>query len=89
MSSKSGDPVIQTVLEQIFQASEIDPSSVWPDNHFHELGLSPETIQNVFMKSARSLGLDFHLQKHISPATPRQMVELLRQMGKSGSARAS
>lgn len=78
-NSSIGDQVIHVVLEEIFRASEIDPSEVWPDNHFHELGLTPQVIQTVLAKSAASLGLDLSYQGE-SPHTPRQMVNLLKSM---------
>jgi hypothetical protein len=79
---KAGDVVVHTVLEEIFKASEIDPSTIWPDNHFHDLGLNQQMILNVFHKSAQSLGLQVNFEEN-KVSTPRQMVDLLRQMGAS------
>jgi len=75
--SQNADPIIQVVLEEIYRASEIDPSTVWPDNHFQELGLSPQMIDSVLTKCAASLGLNLSYQGE-SPNTPRAMVDLLR-----------
>jgi hypothetical protein len=80
--SQKNDPVVQAVLEALYRASEIDPSIVWPDNHFQELGLSPQMIDTVLMKSAASLGLQIN-HRGESPGTPRQMVDLLRQISQS------
>jgi hypothetical protein len=82
---KAGDVVIHTVLEEIFRASEIDPSTIWPDNQFEELGLNQQAILRVFQKSAQSLGLQVNFEEN-KVSTPREMVDLLRQMG---AARAS
>ncbi len=79
IGSPKNDPVVQAVLEALYRAWEIDPSIVWPDNHFQELGLSPQMIDSVLMKSAASLGLKLNYRGE-SPGTPRQMVDLLRQM---------
>lgn len=83
--TQTSDPFIHAVLEAIYRASEIDPSTVWPDNHFNELGLSPQMIDSVLMKSAASLGLQLNY-KGESPGTPRQMVNLLRQAHDSQAA---
>lgn len=81
-ASTPGDPVIHVVLEEIFQVSEIDPTFLTPDHHFHDLGLSAQTIQTIFARSAASLGLALNHHGE-SPSTPRQMVDLLRGMNRN------
>ncbi len=82
---RAGDQVVNTVLEEIFRASDIDPSTIWPDNHFNDLGLSQQMITNVFQKSAQSLGLKATIQEK-EFSTPREMVTLLRKMGANQAA---
>ena len=81
-ASAPGDQVIHVVLEEIFQASEIDPTFVAPDHQFQELGLSAQTIQTILARSAASLGLSLDY-KGENPSTPRQMVDLLREMSRN------
>jgi hypothetical protein len=90
-NQNQGDPLIQAVLEGIFRVTQIDPSTIWPDDDFNEIGVSDKMVDQVLQRCAQSLRLNVSSQsqqkKKIS--TPRQMVDFFRVLAASENRIAS
>lgn len=75
-----GNPLVNLVLDQILDVSQIDPSSINPtDKLGRDLGLTPNEIQTVVWKCAQKMSLPINFDScQIEDVPVAEIVEILK-----------
>ena len=74
------DPVIAAVLDQIVDVTQIDPSSVSPDDRLlQDVGMERWQVQMVLFKAAQELGMGVPFENcRVGDMSCREIVSLLK-----------
>ena len=90
-SGRVGDPIVNAVLDQLWEVAQVDPTNVFPESKFGvDLGLTANQVKLVTTNAAKQIGISMTLEERAPETlTAGDLVEILRKAAQPRSLRSA